>query len=167
MIGHHRFRRLVRTIPPEATVAEAAELLEEEGYGCLVVADEADRPVGVLTIGDLARRVLLNGRDPTVTRVAEVMTGDLVCVQPTTSFDAALALMAARGLRRLPVVDGGRLLGLLTLNDVVQALAEEAHDLALGMRRDHESLRLHREDPGAADDWRGWPPHVIRRWHYG
>ncbi len=75
---------------------------------------------GIFTERDLMTRVILNGLDPTTTRVAEVMTADVACVQPSTPASEAMAIMTERRCRHLPVVEGGEIVGVISIGDLVR-----------------------------------------------
>lgn len=111
---------------PDETVEAVARRMHERAVGCLLVLDDERRPVGIVTDRDLVLRVLAGGRDPTTTRVADVMTRRPRTVTEETPIEQTLSLMRGLGVRRIPVVDGdGRLAGLVTLDDINALLAEE------------------------------------------
>ena len=107
-----------RTIASSATVREAARLMKDEDVGSLPVIHE-DRLVGVVTDRDLAVRVVAEGRDA-ATPVAEVASDRPVTVEPSANLDEALQLMAEHQVRRLPVVEGGRLVGVIAQADIAR-----------------------------------------------
>ena len=108
------------------TARVAAERMRQRGVGTLVVTDREKRPVGILTDRDLALRVLAAGRDGGATLVREMMTPDPKVATEETPIEDALARMKSGAFRRLPVVDGaGRLVGIVTLDDVLVLLSEE------------------------------------------
>jgi len=107
-----------RSVELETPVTEAATILRDEDVGSLPVVKDG-RVSGMVTDRDLAIRVLADGRDPGSTRVADVVSGDLVTVRPEQDLDEAVRLMARHQVRRLPVVeDGDRLVGILAQADV-------------------------------------------------
>jgi CBS domain-containing protein len=107
------------TVSPEAPVKEAAKLMGSEDVGSLPVV-EGEKLVGVLTDRDIALRVVGEGKDPGSTTVADIQSGDLVAVGPDQDLQEALDEMARHQVRRLPVVDGGRLLGVVAQADVAR-----------------------------------------------
>jgi CBS domain-containing protein len=110
----------------DESVQVAARRMAERKVGTLVILDQRDEPVGILTDRDLVVRVLAQGKDPRQTRVDEVMTRSLTTVSEATPIEHALALMRAGGFRRLPVTGGdGTLAGLVSLDDILCVLAEE------------------------------------------
>ncbi|MCP4201312.1 MAG: CBS domain-containing protein [bacterium] len=108
------------SIGPEATVFEALELLAEKKIGAVVVVEEG-RLIGILSERDYARKVVLLGRGSRKTPVREIMSPDPCCVRPDQTIDDAMALMTAKRIRHLPVVEGAELLGIVTIGDVVKA----------------------------------------------
>ena len=111
------------TIRPESTVARAAKLMSERGIGSLVVVKK-DKPVGIVTERDMLVKVLAEGRDPKRTKVANVMSSRLVVISPSTDIAAAARTMAKMKIRRLPVVSGSKLVGMLTEKDVLRVAPE-------------------------------------------
>lgn len=133
----------VDTISPEETAQVAAARMRDHMVGCLVVCDEAHRPVGIVTDRDLATRVVATGLDPTETCVADVMTASPHCVRPCDRDDELLRLMQSVPCRRAPVVDEqGRLVALVTLDDVISVM---------GRRLGQIGSLVHRESPAVLD----------------
>ncbi len=112
------------TCEPSTTVVDVAKLMASEDVGPIPIL-QGDRPVGLVTDRDLVVRVLAEGRDPETTTVGDIASADLVTVEPDTSLDEALKLMAERQVRRLPVVEGDRLVGIVAIADVARAADEE------------------------------------------
>jgi CBS domain-containing protein len=108
------------SISSDATVVEAARLLTSEDVGSLPVV-EGDKLVGVVTDRDLVLRVLAKDLDPNKVPVADACTHDPAVARPAEPLDAALQRMAEKQVRRLPVVDDGRLVGILAQADVARA----------------------------------------------
>lgn len=109
----------VRTTKPTATVLEAAELMNEHKIGSLVVVEAGGRVAGIFTERDVLRRVVGERRDPASTKVAEVMTKEVVCCTLKTTADEARWAMRMRRIRHLPVADEeGKLIGLISIGDL-------------------------------------------------
>jgi CBS domain-containing protein len=106
-----------RSITPRDVVVEAARLMRDEDIGSLPVTEEG-RLVGMLTDRDIAVRVVAEGRSPNSTTVGEVLSPDPVAAGPDQDLDEALHLMAQHQVRRLPVVEDDRLVGILAQADV-------------------------------------------------
>jgi CBS domain-containing protein len=106
-----------RSIDQSASVVEAAQLMREQDIGSLPIVDDG-KLVGMITDRDITTRVVAAAADPKTTSVADVSSGDLVSVEPDNDLDEALRLMARHQVRRLPVVEDGRLVGIVAQADV-------------------------------------------------
>jgi CBS domain-containing protein len=111
--------RDVRACESNAPVIDAAKLMAKEDVGPVPVVEDG-RLTGIVTDRDLVVRVLAEGRDPTSTRVGEIASRDLVTVSPDEDLDEALKLLAQHQVRRLPVVDGDRLVGIVAQADIAR-----------------------------------------------
>ncbi|HVP14487.1 MAG TPA: CBS domain-containing protein [Terriglobales bacterium] len=118
--------RDVHTIDQEATVFAAVERLVEKNVGALVVTDEG-ATVGIFTERDFLRRVALRQRDPRTTRVREVMTDRLICADPNRSIEDCMVMMTQERIRHLPVIEGARLAGMVSIGDLVKHVSDERH----------------------------------------
>ena len=107
------------SISPEATVLEAVEEMNEKGVGAVLIM-EGERLIGIFTERDVLRRVVAQHRIAKETRVAAVMTGALVVIKPTVSVDDAMAVITEKRCRHLPVLDGGKVVGLLSIGDLTR-----------------------------------------------
>jgi CBS domain-containing protein len=107
----------VLTIGPDASVLQAVLLMNDNKVGALVVT-KGDEVVGMFTERDLLRRVVGEQRDPNTTRVSEAMTPEVVCCTPQTSLEEARGAMKNRRIRHLPVIEDGRLCGLISIGDL-------------------------------------------------
>ncbi len=124
--------RPVFVISPEATVLEAAQLMAEKGIGALPVIDQ-DRLVGIFSERDLMTRVVAKNLQPDKVKVKEVMTTQLVTAEENESYESCLMKMRQASIRHLPVISGGRFLGVISLRDLM------AHDIEL---KDYEIQQL-------------------------
>lgn len=109
--------RTVHTVSPEATVLDAVRKMNHERIGALLVMKD-DELVGIFTERDVLIRVVDQARDPAATRVAEVMTGNPVVVTAAATINEAMAIVSEKRCRHLPVVDEGKLLGLVSAGDL-------------------------------------------------
>lgn len=116
--------RHVHRIGPEASVHDALHRMVEHNLGSIVVSD-GEEIVGIFTERDFLRRVALPGRDPRATCVCEVMTERLICVEPERSIEECMAVMTQSRIRHLPVLDNGRLAGLISIGDLVKHATDE------------------------------------------
>jgi CBS domain-containing protein len=115
----------VWSVAPESSVIEALRLMAEKGIGAVMVT-EHDRLVGVFSERDYARKVILAGRSSSDTRVEEIMTREVVCAGPAHTVQECMALMTDKRIRHLPVLDGDRLLGMISIGDLVkETIAEQ------------------------------------------
>jgi CBS domain-containing protein len=110
-----------RSIGASASVVEAARLMREDHIGSLPITD-GEQLVGMITDRDITTRVVAEAADPTATSVEDVYSRDLISVEPDQDLDEALQLMARHRVRRLPVVENDRLVGIVAQADI--ALAE-------------------------------------------
>jgi CBS domain-containing protein len=120
--------RVVIFTQRETLLPEAAALMREHHVGSLVVVDEGAQgrvPVGILTDRDIVVRGVAEGLDPSVARVGDVASRTPVAVAPDQDLDEALELMAEHRVRRLPVVDDGRLVGVVSQADVALEAKEK------------------------------------------
>jgi CBS domain-containing protein len=108
-----------RTVKTGDSIVDAAKLMRGEDAGIAPIVD-GDRLVGVVTDRDIAIRVVAEGRDPSTTKVEEIASENLVTVEPGQDLDDALRLMAQHQVRRLPVVDDGKLVGIVAQADVAK-----------------------------------------------
>jgi CBS domain-containing protein len=106
-------------IDAEASVFEAVKRMVEANVGSLLVT-EAGEITGIVTERDYLRRVTLQGRTDRETTVREIMSSPLIVVSPETSIDECMALMTDRRIRHLPVVDGGEVVGIVSIGDLVK-----------------------------------------------
>jgi CBS domain-containing protein len=108
----------VSAVSSDLTVIKALELMAEQNIGSLVVMD-ADRFLGIITERDYSRKVILKGRHSSETPVGEIMTTDFPPVAPQDSVEKCMQLMSSKHIRYLPVYDSGKLVGIISINDVV------------------------------------------------
>lgn len=111
---------LVR-IAPEESAAVAARLLARHNVGVLPVCSKEGRLRGVVTDRDIVLRCVAANEDASQVRVAEIMTRRVISVDSSVSLETAVGLMAREQVRRLPVADGGKLVGMVTLTDIAKA----------------------------------------------
>jgi CBS domain-containing protein len=107
------------TASPDATALEAARLMKERNIGALIIS-EGQRPVGIVTERDLVRKVVSEGVDPKGVRVRELMSSPVLTVPPGMDVLEAARSMARHKVRRLPVLHGQQLLGIVTERDVLE-----------------------------------------------
>ncbi len=111
----------VWSISPEATVFEGLQVMADKNIGALLVTKD-DKLVGIFSERDYARKVILKGKASKDTAIGELMTTEVVYTTPDDSLDDCMALMTAKHIRHLPILKNNKLLGLLTLGDVVKQI---------------------------------------------
>ena len=115
----------VISIRPDVPVLDALKLLAEKGVGAVLVMD-GPRLLGIVSERDYARKVELKGKSSGNTPVSEIMTREVVCVAPTQTNEECMALMTTKRARHLPVIDEGRVIGVLSIGDLVKdAISEQ------------------------------------------
>ena len=114
----------VWSISPDATVFAGLTLMAEKNIGALLII-ENDKPVGIMSERDYARKIILEGRSSRDTRIRSIMTTRLVWAHPSDSVEHAMALMTRERIRHLPVVDGESVLGMVSIGDLVKAMIDQ------------------------------------------
>ncbi|HVM60529.1 MAG TPA: CBS domain-containing protein [Verrucomicrobiae bacterium] len=114
----------VWSIGPQATVYDALQLMAAQNIGSLVVLEDGN-VAGIFTERDYARKVILHGRSSKTTTVAELMTTDVLYVSPNDTIENCMALMTDKRLRHLPVMDEGKLAGVVSIGDIVRVIISE------------------------------------------
>ena len=109
----------VVSVRPEQSVLEAIKVLAEEDIGAAIVMT-GGRLVGIFSERDYTRKIILKGRSSETTRVEEIMTPNVIVVNPRTKTRECMALMTDRRIRHVPVVDGGEVMGIVSIGDVVK-----------------------------------------------
>lgn len=118
----------IHTITPNANVLEAISLMAEKGIGALVVT-EGEKVVGIISERDYARKIVLMERSSYNTEVSEIMTANVITVDPNKSNEFCMGLMTEKRLRHLPVLDQGRLVGLVSIGDLVKDVISDQQSL--------------------------------------
>ncbi|MCX6545296.1 MAG: CBS domain-containing protein [Acidobacteria bacterium] len=114
----------VFTVSPDTTVLDALRLMADKDVGAVVVLSNS-RLVGIFTERDYARKVVLVGKASRNLPVSEIMSTDVVTIDPSWTTDRCMALMDERRIRHLPVVDGGKVVGVVSIRGVVSAIVAE------------------------------------------
>lgn len=111
--------KTIRSVGTGATVDEAVRIMCRTRVGALLVG-EPTTPTGIITERDILVRVLLERREPTTTPVVEVMTRDVVCIGLDMEPEEAMTLMTERRVRHLPIVEGGLVIGIVSIGDLIR-----------------------------------------------
>jgi CBS domain-containing protein len=123
-IGRLKDTPRVATAPPETSVVDACAMMLVDGKGAVVVVDRG-AIAGIFTENDVVSRVIADGRDPAAVTIGEVMTPDPLTIGPQAMLGHALVVMHERRIRHLPVVDNGRLVGMVCARDALDPELEE------------------------------------------
>jgi CBS domain-containing protein len=136
--------RNVDTATRDESVQVAAERMHTRNVGTLVVVNDRDEPIGMITDRDLALRVVGAGRDPFCTLVGQAMTEHPATLGEEATLETAIAAMCAEPCRRLPLVDAdGKLVGLLSLDDVLRLLVSDFTQISNLLRRESPANLVH------------------------
>ena len=122
------------SIEPEATVYDAMQFMADKAAGALLVMT-GDRVDGILSERDCVRKVDIQGRTSRVTKVNEIMTQDVISVQVSEQLEECMATMLEKNIRHLPVYDGTKLLGLISVRDVLREVVEVQKSLISQLER--------------------------------
>ena len=116
--------RDVWSLPPDATVYEAIDQMAQKGVGALLVM-EGEQLIGIVSERDYAREVILKGKASEETKVREIMSYPVHCARPELTVEQTMALMTEKSVRHLPVVVAERVVGVISIGDVVRGIIED------------------------------------------
>jgi CBS domain-containing protein len=122
--------RSVITMSPDASAYEGVKISNKNKIGCLVVVDNS-QIVGILTERDLLERVLEKCRNPKETKISEIMTKHVIMGKPDMELSEATRLMFENTVKKLPIVEGNRLVGIVTLTDIARATSMDKETIGL------------------------------------
>jgi CBS domain-containing protein len=120
----HNKGQEIWSVRSDRSVYEALQLMAEKDIGALLVVDDS-KLVGIFSERDYARKVILQGKSSRETLVREIMTPRVVYIHPQQTIEECMALMTEKHIRHLPVMDGERLVGIISIGDVVKAIISE------------------------------------------
>ncbi len=110
--------RNVIAIKPETSVREAAKVMAKYHIGSLIILEE-ERIAGIITEGDILRKVIVEGKDLDETKVREIMTEKVFMIEPDKTIDDAVKLMTEKKIKKLPVMENDKLVGIITASDIM------------------------------------------------
>ncbi len=113
----------VYSVAPDATVLQALKVMAEKNTGAVLVM-KADKVIGILSERDCVRKLDLAGKTAQATHVEEIMTGDVLYVEASQSIDECMAVMIDKNIRHLPVYENGKLLGVISVRDVLKEVVD-------------------------------------------
>jgi CBS domain-containing protein len=114
----------VYSVTPEETIYDALRLMADRNIGAVLVLSGQEIK-GIFSERDYARKVILLGKTSRTTPVGDIMTTNVICVEPTWTADQCMALMTDKHIRHLPVVEQGRVVGVISIGDAVRAVVDE------------------------------------------
>lgn len=130
MVAKDIMKTNVITVLPSTPVTEAATIMREENIGSLVVVGVDKRLLGIITDRDIVVSVVANGKSPVETVVEDVMTSELITVQEEESVFEILRVLGKNSIRRVPVLRRGRLVGIVSVDDLIVLVVTELSNLA-------------------------------------
>jgi CBS domain-containing protein len=113
----------VKTVDADATIQEAAQLMSRHRVGCLIVTKDS-RLMGIITEDDILRKVVAEAKNASKGTVKDYMTKDVIMVSPSDDIETAIQIMLDKKIKKLPVVSGNRLIGIVTTTDICTAEPE-------------------------------------------
>ena len=122
------------SIAPDATVYDAIHLLAEKEIGALLVLD-GDELVGVISERDYARQIILKDKSSRETLVRDIMTRDVISTRPEDDIGECMASMTTKRIRHLPVLDDGKLIGVLSIGDLIRAIIAEQQSTIVDLEK--------------------------------
>ena len=114
----------VHIIHPDASVFDALKMMAENNIGSLVVLENG-KLVGIMTERHYAREIVLKGRTSPGTLVRDIMSTEVICTRPNQSVEECMAVMTAKAVRHLPVLERGRLVGIVSIGDMVKSVIDD------------------------------------------
>jgi len=130
----------VWTISPDAVVTDALKIFAEHKIGSVVVVKDTSL-VGIFTERDFSHKIGVQAKAPTLTKIEEVMTREVITVDPKQSVTVCMTLMTENHIRHLPVVDGGQLVGIISIGDVVKDIIGELQFMVVQLEKYIQGLR--------------------------
>jgi CBS domain-containing protein len=127
--------KTVHYVGPEVTVRDAVATMCRKRIGALIV-EENETPIGILSERDIMTRLVLEQRNPATTRVSDIMTRDVLCIGPDQEPEQAMAIMTERRVRHLPVVEAGKVVGIVSIGDLVRWVSHN-QDFEIRVLRDY------------------------------
>jgi CBS domain-containing protein len=115
----------VWSVHPDDSVLNALQMMADKDVGALVVIDEHDKPVGIISQWDYSRRVILKGKSSPRTPVRDIMTTRIICARPEQTIEECMAVMTETHVRHLPVLHEERLIGIISIGDLVKGIITE------------------------------------------
>jgi CBS domain-containing protein len=122
------------SVGPDAMVIDALKLMAEKTVGALLVLENG-KPVGLFSERDYARKLALMDRSSRTTEIRQVMTADLICVGPADTMEFCMELMTDKHIRHLPVLENDKLIGMISIGDLVKNIIEDQKSMILQLEK--------------------------------
>ena len=127
----------ITALPATATVLDASKFMTDMNVGSVIVTDDKDSPLGLITDRDVVSKVLAQGKDSKSTKIGEIMVSPVVTISEDKGIFDATQVMSIHGIRRLPVTDAnGKLTGVISLDDVLVLLGNEMQNVAATLKKE-------------------------------
>jgi len=121
--------RKIRTISKDQNVRQALILMSENNIGAIIIVDNNDLPIGIFSERDYARKIVLKGKSSKDTLLNEVMTKELITVTKNYKIDQCMKIMNEKGIRHLPVLESKKIIGIISIRDVLKIMMKEQKEL--------------------------------------
>ena len=121
--------RQIWTIPKDQSVREALVLMSEKNIGAIIIVDNNDFPIGIFSERDYARKIILKGKSSKDTLLDEVMTKELITVTRDYKIDQCMEIMNEKRIRHLPVLENKKIVGIISIGDVLKIMIKEQKEL--------------------------------------
>ena len=121
--------RKIWTISKEKSVKQALILMSENNIGAIIIVDNKDFPIGIFSERDYARKIILKGKSSKDTLLDEVMTKELITITRDYKIDQCMKIMNEKGIRHLPVLENQKIVGIISIRDVLKIMMKEQKEL--------------------------------------
>jgi len=121
--------RQIWTISKNQSVMQALILMSEKNIGAIIIADSNDFPIGIFSERDYARKIILKGKSSKDTLLDEVMTKELITITKDYKIDQCMEIMTEKKIRHLPVLENNKIIGIISIGDVLKIMIKEQKDL--------------------------------------
>jgi CBS domain-containing protein len=153
LLERPHYQRAVATAGPDARAVEIADTMQFRAVGSVVIVDADDRPIGIVTDRDLTCRVIAKGLDPEATPARDFMSQPLVTVDAKEPLERVAQRMREAGVRRMPVVRDGKLIGLVALDDLLFRVGRELENLIRAVAIEMEASRKRGKREQRRGEW--------------
>ena len=141
LLVRDRMSREVVVIEPEESVRSASKVMSANDIGCIIVEKNA-KPVGIFTERDLVKKIVAPGTDANFTKVRDVMSKKLLTLDSGTSVQEAAEILERKGIKRLPVMESGKLVGIVTMTDLIKELRKIERSESEQLRKTIKDLHI-------------------------